>query len=134
MSSIFTYRSRQQTCIEKLRRARVNDSTGVHAIGGGRGRQSPIRRTDQLERVYEPTRIRLVSPTTSSLSAQDYSRQRLGGTVVALQLLVYDKEKPRFGVKHCGFSGAELPLLNSPSFQYKYTPWYARGGGLNITT
>ena len=93
----------------------MDDNTGVHAIAGGRGRQSPIRRTDQLERAYGPTQIRLVSPNTSNLSAQDYSCQRLRGTAVILRLLVYDKEKPRFGIKYRGFSGVMLPTVENRS-------------------
>jgi len=94
VSSIFAYRSREPICPEKLRRARVDDNTGVHAIG--EGEEGSLRRTDQLERVYGPNRIRLVSPNTSNLSAQDYSRQRLGGTAVALRLLVYEQRETTF--------------------------------------
>jgi hypothetical protein len=65
-----------------------------------------------------PTRTQVIRTrldldlNTSNFNAQDYSRQRLRGTAVALRLLAYDKEKPRFSVEHRGFGGAELLIYN----------------------
>ena len=82
---------------------------------------------------HDSTSIRI--PRTSTLKTTAVNDLRRCTTTASLRQreTTFWCQTPWFQRRWAAYP-QPLPLLGSPSFQYKYTPRYARGGGLDITT